>query len=120
MRNFLRQILFRNRFFLTKNLCGGNTRHRTRAQKRSLRSDRTFVPLGRFVATELEPKLGRYVATERSFRSVATSLDQSFALDYCTYFLRNRHDAVFSSWEAVGYHVLYIFLYRRRYFYGIT
>ncbi|KAF3558734.1 hypothetical protein F2Q69_00013197 [Brassica cretica] len=35
---------------------------------RSLRSDRVSVPLGRYVATELEPKLGRYVATERSFR----------------------------------------------------
>ncbi|KAF2591246.1 hypothetical protein F2Q70_00038823 [Brassica cretica] len=53
-------------------LCGGNTRHQTRARKRSLRSDRTRVPLGRYVATELEPKLGRYVATERSFRSLAT------------------------------------------------
>ncbi|KAF3555421.1 hypothetical protein F2Q69_00013575 [Brassica cretica] len=29
-------------------------------------------PLGRYVATELEPKLGRYVATERPFRSLAT------------------------------------------------
>ena len=53
MRNFLRQILFRNRFFLTKNFCGGNTRHRTRARKRSLRSDRAFVLLGHYVATEL-------------------------------------------------------------------
>ncbi|KAF3600704.1 hypothetical protein F2Q69_00037695 [Brassica cretica] len=45
---------------------------------------RAFVPLGRYVATELEPmlgryvatelepKLGRYVATERSFCLVAT------------------------------------------------
>ncbi|KAF2560026.1 hypothetical protein F2Q70_00011990 [Brassica cretica] len=39
---------------------------------RLLRSDRAYVPLGRYVATELEPKLGRYVATERPFRSVAT------------------------------------------------
>ncbi|KAF2559104.1 hypothetical protein F2Q68_00014739 [Brassica cretica] len=39
---------------------------------RSLRSDRASVPLGRYVATELEPKLGRYVATDCSFRSVAT------------------------------------------------
>ncbi|KAF2621035.1 hypothetical protein F2Q68_00038728 [Brassica cretica] len=53
-------------------LCGGNTRHRTRAPKGSLRSDQTRVPLGRYVVTNLEPKLGRYVATERSFRSVAT------------------------------------------------
>ena len=37
-----------------------------------LRSDRASVPLGRYVATELEPKLGRYVATERLFCSVAT------------------------------------------------
>ncbi|KAF3564813.1 hypothetical protein DY000_02013598 [Brassica cretica] len=39
---------------------------------RLLRSDRAPVPLGRYVATELEPKLGRYVAIERPFRSVAT------------------------------------------------
>ncbi|KAL0661648.1 hypothetical protein Bca4012_098485 [Brassica carinata] len=38
----------------------------------SLRSDRASVPLGRYVATELKPKLGRDVATERPFRSVAT------------------------------------------------
>ncbi|KAG5375999.1 hypothetical protein IGI04_040595 [Brassica rapa subsp. trilocularis] len=39
---------------------------------RSLRSEQASVPLGRYVATELEPKLGRYVATERSSCSVAT------------------------------------------------
>ncbi|KAF2542575.1 hypothetical protein F2Q68_00032743 [Brassica cretica] len=39
---------------------------------RSLRSDLAFVPHGRYVATELEPKLGRYVATEHPFRSIAT------------------------------------------------
>ncbi|KAF3573362.1 hypothetical protein F2Q69_00059638 [Brassica cretica] len=39
---------------------------------RSLRSDRALVPLGCYVATELKPRLGRYVATERSSRSVAT------------------------------------------------
>ncbi|KAG5397803.1 hypothetical protein IGI04_019617, partial [Brassica rapa subsp. trilocularis] len=41
------------------------------SQARSLCSDRALVLLGRYVATELEPKLGRYVATERSSRSVA-------------------------------------------------
>ncbi|KAF2532396.1 hypothetical protein F2Q70_00029720 [Brassica cretica] len=45
---------------------------RARAKARSLRSDRAFVSLGRYVVTELEPKLGLYVATERPFRSVAT------------------------------------------------
>ncbi|KAF3517621.1 hypothetical protein DY000_02060869 [Brassica cretica] len=50
-------------------LCGGNTRHWTRARKGSLRSDQTRVPLDRYLATELEPKPGRYVATERLFRS---------------------------------------------------
>ncbi|KAF3521509.1 hypothetical protein F2Q69_00047476 [Brassica cretica] len=44
-------------------LCGGNARHRTGARKRSQRDDRTRVPLGLYVATELDPKLGRYVAT---------------------------------------------------------
>ncbi|KAL0749524.1 hypothetical protein Bca101_031527 [Brassica carinata] len=39
---------------------------------RSLPSDRASVPLGRYVATELEPRVGRYVATERPFRSFAT------------------------------------------------
>ncbi|KAF2553975.1 hypothetical protein F2Q68_00035116 [Brassica cretica] len=38
---------------------------------RSLRSDRASVPLGRYIATEPEPKLGRYVATEL-FRNVDT------------------------------------------------
>ncbi|KAG5373959.1 hypothetical protein IGI04_042728 [Brassica rapa subsp. trilocularis] len=38
------------------------------SQARSLRSDRAIVPLGRYVATEIEPKLGRYVATKRSSR----------------------------------------------------
>ncbi|KAG5374503.1 hypothetical protein IGI04_042183 [Brassica rapa subsp. trilocularis] len=49
----------------------------TKARNRSLRSDRAIVPLGRYVATELEPKLatelkpklGHYIATERSSRS---------------------------------------------------
>ncbi|KAF3538833.1 hypothetical protein F2Q69_00022990 [Brassica cretica] len=67
-------------------------RHRTRARKGSLRSDRTRVPAGRYVATELEPKLscyrsnrasvplGRYVATELEPSLVATSLrsDRAF------------------------------------------
>ncbi|KAF3564226.1 hypothetical protein DY000_02014570 [Brassica cretica] len=39
---------------------------RARAEARSLRTDRAFIPLGRYVATELEQKLGHYVATERS------------------------------------------------------
>ncbi|KAG5374302.1 hypothetical protein IGI04_042381 [Brassica rapa subsp. trilocularis] len=46
------------------------------SQARSLRSDRAIVPLGHYVATELEPKFGRYVATERSSRSVATDRAQ--------------------------------------------
>ncbi|KAG5397557.1 hypothetical protein IGI04_019371 [Brassica rapa subsp. trilocularis] len=43
----------------------------------SLRSDRALVPLSRYIATELEPKLGRYVATElkpKLGRYVATEL----------------------------------------------
>ncbi|KAF3579178.1 hypothetical protein DY000_02031038 [Brassica cretica] len=36
------------------------------------RSDLASVLLGRYIVTELELKLGRYVATERPFRSVAT------------------------------------------------
>ncbi|KAF3574699.1 hypothetical protein F2Q69_00059132 [Brassica cretica] len=67
-------------------------RHQTRARKRSLRNDRTRVPLGRYVATELEgpsrsvairsaqplrsdqarAKLGCYVATEGPSRLVTT------------------------------------------------
>ncbi|KAF3551300.1 hypothetical protein DY000_02002887 [Brassica cretica] len=42
-------------------------------QARSLRYYRTCTLSGRYVATELEPKLSRYVATERPFRSVATA-----------------------------------------------
>ena len=69
--------------------CGRNTRHQRKARKRSHgryvateldqarspRSDRAHVPLGRYVATELEPssvKLGRYVATELEPSLVAT------------------------------------------------
>ncbi|KAF3545073.1 hypothetical protein DY000_02008293 [Brassica cretica] len=39
---------------------------------RSLRSDRASILLVCYIATKLEAKLGRYIATERSFRSVAT------------------------------------------------
>ncbi|KAG5373619.1 hypothetical protein IGI04_043064, partial [Brassica rapa subsp. trilocularis] len=37
---------------------------RARAKARSLRSDRALLPLGRYVATGLEPKFGRCVAIE--------------------------------------------------------
>ncbi|KAF3535481.1 hypothetical protein F2Q69_00021113 [Brassica cretica] len=42
---------------------------RVQTKARSLRSDRTSIPLGRYVAIELESKLGRYA---RSLHSVAT------------------------------------------------
>ncbi|KAL0790011.1 hypothetical protein Bca101_006257 [Brassica carinata] len=42
-----------------------------RAEPRSLRSDRVEWTFGRYVATELWLKLGRYVATERSTCLVA-------------------------------------------------
>ncbi|KAF2580255.1 hypothetical protein F2Q68_00005512 [Brassica cretica] len=45
---------------------------------RSQRSDRASVPLGRYVATELEPKIGRYVATEL-FRNIDTTLVHAFS-----------------------------------------
>ncbi|KAF2586505.1 hypothetical protein F2Q70_00037249 [Brassica cretica] len=45
---------------------------RARAKARSLRSDRVLVPLGRYVATGLEPKFGRCPATEL-FRNVKTT-----------------------------------------------
>ncbi|KAF2551321.1 hypothetical protein F2Q68_00034363 [Brassica cretica] len=75
---------FRNRFFFyEKALRKKESRRPTKARNRSLhsdqtskarslRSDRAIVPLGRYVATELKPKLGRYVATERLSRYVAT------------------------------------------------
>ncbi|KAF2543765.1 hypothetical protein F2Q68_00031189 [Brassica cretica] len=44
----------------------------------SLCSNRASVPLSRYVATELEPKLGRYVATEL-FRNVNTTLVHAFS-----------------------------------------
>ncbi|KAF3539527.1 hypothetical protein F2Q69_00019711 [Brassica cretica] len=50
---------------------------RVRAKAQSLHSDRTSIPLGRYVATKLEPKLGRYVATglePKLGRYVATEL----------------------------------------------
>ncbi|KAF3576929.1 hypothetical protein DY000_02033039 [Brassica cretica] len=39
---------------------------------RSLRSDRAERTLGRYKATELQLELGRYVATERNERWIAT------------------------------------------------
>ncbi|KAF3512825.1 hypothetical protein F2Q69_00007252 [Brassica cretica] len=111
-------------------LCRGNASHRTRAQKGSLRSDRTRAPLGRYVATELEPKLGRlelgpklgqlelgrslgrylatklgdrslhsdrtfvllgrYVATERLFRSIATHRPSFFETSIRHYSMHSR------------------------------
>ncbi|KAF2544347.1 hypothetical protein F2Q68_00031130 [Brassica cretica] len=46
-----------------------NVNHWTRAREGSLRSDQTRAPLGRYAATKFEPKLSRYVATKRPFRS---------------------------------------------------
>ncbi|KAF3499936.1 hypothetical protein F2Q69_00042253 [Brassica cretica] len=60
--------------------CWGRKRdsnHRTRTREGSLRSDQTPILLGRYVATELEPKFGHYVATElepKFGRYVATEL----------------------------------------------
>ncbi|KAF3582487.1 hypothetical protein DY000_02033092 [Brassica cretica] len=45
---------------------------------RSLRSDQAYIPLGLYVATKLEPKLGCYVATEL-FRNVDTTLVHAFS-----------------------------------------
>ncbi|KAF3563801.1 hypothetical protein DY000_02015375 [Brassica cretica] len=77
-RKLLRQILFRNRFFFTKNLCGKNAIHRTRAREGLLRSDQTRAPLGRYVATEFEPKLSRYIATEL-FRNIDKTSVHAFS-----------------------------------------
>ncbi|KAG5376156.1 hypothetical protein IGI04_040752, partial [Brassica rapa subsp. trilocularis] len=53
---------------------------RARAKARSLHSDRAIVPLGRYVATELGPKLGHYEATGLVplGRYEATGLDPKF------------------------------------------
>ncbi|KAF2559768.1 hypothetical protein F2Q68_00015257 [Brassica cretica] len=56
---------------LYENFYGRNANHRTRAREGSLRNDQTRAPLDRYVASEFEPKLSRYVATKRPFRSVA-------------------------------------------------
>ncbi|KAF3501592.1 hypothetical protein F2Q69_00043347 [Brassica cretica] len=97
--SFLRSISSSTQFFCfetvgVENGCdelyGGNTSHRTRARKGSLRGDQTRAPLGRYVATELELKLGRYVATElepklgryvatEHFRNVDTTLVHVFS-----------------------------------------
>uniref|UniRef100_A0A0D3BRT3 Uncharacterized protein n=1 Tax=Brassica oleracea var. oleracea TaxID=109376 RepID=A0A0D3BRT3_BRAOL len=68
-RNLLRPILFRNRFFFTKSFAEETRVIGKRARKGSLRSDRTRVPLGRYVATEFKPRLDRYAAAECPFRS---------------------------------------------------
>ncbi|KAF2617438.1 hypothetical protein F2Q68_00039213 [Brassica cretica] len=95
---------------------GRNASHRTRARRGSLRSNRTHVPLGRYVvtglgqelgryvatgleqelgryvATKLEPKLGRYVATDlepKLGRYVATELEQELGRYVATELFRN-------------------------------
>ncbi|CDY17077.1 BnaC06g00100D [Brassica napus] len=63
--------------------------NRVRAKAQSLRSDQTSIPLGRYVATELEPKFGRYVATERLVATFCSrfisspSSDLSSAVSMC-------------------------------------
>ncbi|KAF2560100.1 hypothetical protein F2Q68_00016388 [Brassica cretica] len=54
------------------NACSARSLHsnRAEAEARLLRSDRASFLLGRYVATELEPKLGLYVATEPLARNV--------------------------------------------------
>ena len=65
-KNLLRQTLFRNRFFITKSFA-----EETRVIRQELEKDR-YAATEHVLATEFEPKLGRYVATEHPFRSVAT------------------------------------------------
>ena len=61
-RNPLRQILFQNRFFFTKNF-----EEETRVVGQELKKGRyAATELEPELATELEPKFGRYVAIERS------------------------------------------------------
>ncbi|KAF2572323.1 hypothetical protein F2Q70_00002397 [Brassica cretica] len=101
-RKILRQIYFRNRFFFTKNLLRKKRESsdkssrrivtqrpntfsarslridRVRGKAQSLHSDQTPIPLGRYVATELEPKFDRYVATEL-LRNVDTTSVHAFS-----------------------------------------
>ncbi|KAF2537701.1 hypothetical protein F2Q70_00001766 [Brassica cretica] len=49
-----------------------------RAKAQSLHNNQTPIPLGRYVATELEPKFGHYVATEL-FRNVDTTSVHAFS-----------------------------------------
>ncbi|KAF2531192.1 hypothetical protein F2Q70_00031502 [Brassica cretica] len=51
---------------------------RVRAKAQSLHSNQTTIPLGRYVATELEPKFGRYEATEL-FRNIDTTSVHAFS-----------------------------------------
>ncbi|KAF3553005.1 hypothetical protein F2Q69_00014693 [Brassica cretica] len=62
------------------NTCSARSLHsdQVRAKAQSLRRDQTSIPLGRYVATELEPKFGRYVAT-KLFRNVYTTSVQAFS-----------------------------------------
>ncbi|KAF3539401.1 hypothetical protein F2Q69_00020376 [Brassica cretica] len=79
------------------NACSARSLHGNRAQAkaRSLRRDLASFPLGRYVATKLKPKLGRYVvlgryvATElkqKLGRYVATELEQKLGRYVATEF----------------------------------
>ncbi|KAF3572653.1 hypothetical protein F2Q69_00059341 [Brassica cretica] len=83
-REFLKILLY-------EKLCGRNANHRTRAREGSLRSDQTRAPLGCYVATEFEPKLSRYVATKRPFRSVATFGLCPECIEMCNVYLWHLH-----------------------------
>ncbi|KAF3572393.1 hypothetical protein F2Q69_00059983 [Brassica cretica] len=57
---------------------------RVRAKAQSLHRDQTPIPLGRYVVTELEPKFGRYVATEL-FRNIDTTSVHAFSSTFRCY-----------------------------------
>ncbi|KAG5375403.1 hypothetical protein IGI04_039999 [Brassica rapa subsp. trilocularis] len=88
------EIAFLKKIFLQRSIFEGSKQTN---QARSLRNyhtytlsgryvatnDQALVPLGRYIATELEPKLGRYVATElepKLGRYVATEFGQAGSL----------------------------------------
>ncbi|KAF3503535.1 hypothetical protein F2Q69_00040685 [Brassica cretica] len=79
--------------------------HRTRAREGSLRGDQTRGLLGRYIATEFEPKLSRYVATEL-FRNVDTTSVHAFSSTLRCYLpntVANPSHPTGSNWPTWSY-----------------
>uniref|UniRef100_A0A0D3BT26 Squalene cyclase C-terminal domain-containing protein n=1 Tax=Brassica oleracea var. oleracea TaxID=109376 RepID=A0A0D3BT26_BRAOL len=110
----LRKALRRKRESSDKSLKRVATQRPNACSVRSLRSDRASIPLGRYVTTELEPKLGRYIArslrSDRAlFQNVDTTLVHAFSSTLRCYLPKT----VASPFHVLRYSKLSIKLYHK-------